>query len=165
MIDEENTVIESDSQRSPQVEVRIPDTANRVPLDALFRAPRERCAVPWLPHQLRRWAGARSAASRASRVDRPVTSDAATAPTQLEWGAHRQRAVEALRGAGKSRRGLSDTFFREIASEYLQLIEGGDPHPIKTIADKRPVHKSRASRWVREARDRGYIPNTEGRDA
>jgi hypothetical protein len=41
--------------------------------------------------------------------------------------------------------------------EYVDLIKSGDPHPLKTMAEKRPVDKSRASRWVSKARNLGYI--------
>jgi hypothetical protein len=38
-----------------------------------------------------------------------------------------------------------------------RLLAAGEPHPIKTIAANQHVDKSRASRWVKEARARGYI--------
>ena len=81
------------------------------------------------------------------------------ARAELDWqDGDTAKALERLRTeAGKNRRGLPDKFYREIASEYDDLLQAGDPHPIKTIAAKRPAHKSRASRWVKEARARGYI--------
>jgi hypothetical protein len=72
----------------------------------------------------------------------------------------RDEYLEALRDVGKTRRGLPDRFYREIANQYNELVAAGKPHPIKTIAELHaPVDKSRASRWVKEARARGYITN------
>jgi len=81
------------------------------------------------------------------------------ARAEIEWKhGDAARALEMLRTeAGKTRRGLSDKFYKDIAAEYEALVQEGDPHPLKSIAAKRPVHKSRASRWVKEARSRGYI--------
>jgi hypothetical protein len=81
------------------------------------------------------------------------------ARAEIEWkSGDREKALEALRTeAGKGRRGLPPSFYRGIAAEYEQLVLRGDPHPIKSIAEARPVHKSRASRWITEARRRGYI--------
>lgn len=74
------------------------------------------------------------------------------------WDNDRAEALETLRlEVGKSRRGLPDEHYEEIGREYERLVADGDPHPIKTIAERRPVDKSRASRWVKEARVRGYI--------
>jgi hypothetical protein len=76
----------------------------------------------------------------------------------IEWKVGDQkRALDFLRTEGATR-GLPDRFYEAIAAEYRELVAANDPHPIKTIAERRPVDKSRASRWVTEARRRGYLP-------
>jgi len=87
----------------------------------------------------------------------PMYVDLARAELMWDRG-DRAEALEKLRtDVGRGRRGLPDKHYREIAAEYMQLVRDDDPHPAKTIAERRPVHKSRASRWVAEARRRGYI--------
>ena len=66
-------------------------------------------------------------------------------------------AGEILREIGRPGRGLSDEFYRTIALHYLTLIEEGEPHPIKTLGETHHVSISAASRWVKGARERGYL--------
>jgi hypothetical protein len=76
--------------------------------------------------------------------------------------AHRQddiqRTLLALRTLGTSRRGLGDQFYRTVAEMYQSLVSAGERHPVKALADLQPVDISTASRWVKEARKRGYVP-------
>jgi hypothetical protein len=77
----------------------------------------------------------------------------------------RAAAIETLRVSGRGRRGFDDRFYREIAAEYNALVGAGERHPIKALAEARaPIHKSRASRWISEARRRGYIQPKEDTD-
>lgn len=79
------------------------------------------------------------------------------ARAEIGWKwADSAKAIETLR-AETGTRGLPDRLYRAVASEYRDLIANDDPHPIKTIAERRPVDKSRASRWVSEARRRGHL--------
>jgi hypothetical protein len=66
-------------------------------------------------------------------------------------------AVEALRQIAGPGRGLTDEFYRAIAKEHEALVEGGEPHPIKTLGENHHVTISAASRWVKEARRRGLM--------
>jgi hypothetical protein len=67
-------------------------------------------------------------------------------------------ALEALRKAGPTRRGLPDDFYRAVATIYGALVDEGEQHPIKRLAEGQSVDISTASRWVSGARDRNYIP-------
>jgi hypothetical protein len=71
-------------------------------------------------------------------------------------------AVEALRKIGRPGRGLTEDFYRAIAQDYRALVSEGEPHPIKSLGEKHHVSISAASRWVKEARRRGFIK--EARD-
>ena len=72
-------------------------------------------------------------------------------------------AVEALREIAGPGRGLTDNFYRTIATSYQALVDEGEPHPIKTLGEKNHVTISAASRWVKEARRRGFIKGGEAR--
>lgn len=66
-------------------------------------------------------------------------------------------AMRALREAGATRRGLNDDFYRSVAESYDSLIAEGEQHPVKALAAMQPVDISTASRWIKEARRRGFI--------
>lgn len=66
-------------------------------------------------------------------------------------------SADALREHGKTRRGLSDRFYRTIADQYTTLVAEGEPNPVKTLAEIHYVSISAASRWLKEARRRGYV--------
>lgn len=92
------------------------------------------------------------------RLARTLSMYVDYARAEVEWKyGDRTHALEALREAGKSRRGLSDKFYEEIGRKYDALIREGKSHPIKSIALSHHVDKSRASRWVKEARRMGYV--------
>jgi hypothetical protein len=67
------------------------------------------------------------------------------------------RTLEIFSEIGTTRRGLPGKFFRVIANEYDSRVQEGDSAPITSIAVAHDVKKSTASRWVKEARRRGYI--------
>ena len=50
------------------------------------------------------------------------------------------------------------TFYRTIATTYESLVAEGEPHPVKALSENNHVTISAASRWVNEARQRGYLP-------
>jgi hypothetical protein len=62
---------------------------------------------------------------------------------------------KALRDLGSTRRGLSDEFYRLVADNYRAIVAGGEPHPVKALAEMHHVVISTASRWIKEARRRG----------
>jgi hypothetical protein len=68
-----------------------------------------------------------------------------------------QASADALREVGRTRRGLSDRFYRTIADQYTTLIAEGEPNPVKTLGEIHHVTISAASRWIKEARRREYI--------
>jgi hypothetical protein len=70
-------------------------------------------------------------------------------------------AAEALREIAGPGRGLPPKFFKAIAEEYRAFIDEGEPHPVKAIGEKHHVTISAASRWVKEAKRRGYLTTTE----
>lgn len=69
--------------------------------------------------------------------------------------------IQALRMLGRPGRGLSDEFYRVVASSYQALVVEGEPHPVKALGEMHNVTISAASRWVKEARLRGYIDEKE----
>jgi hypothetical protein len=70
-------------------------------------------------------------------------------------------ALKALREAGTSRRGLSDDFYSQTAESYKAIVAEGEKYPIKALAEEHFVDISTASRWIKEARRRGYLPGNE----
>jgi hypothetical protein len=66
-------------------------------------------------------------------------------------------AAEALQQIAGPGRGLSDAFYATIARHYEALVSEGEQHPIKTLSESHSVTISAASRWVKGARDRGYL--------
>jgi hypothetical protein len=66
-------------------------------------------------------------------------------------------AAEALRQIGGPGRGLSDEFFRTIAKHYDAIVSEGEPHPVKALGEAHSVTIGAASRWIKEARRRGFI--------
>lgn len=71
-------------------------------------------------------------------------------------------AAAPLRDLAGPGRGHQPEFYRTIARHYEALVTEGQPHPIKAIAEKHFVTISAASRWVTEARRRGYLPPSSG---
>lgn len=74
-------------------------------------------------------------------------------------------AAAMLREIGGPGRGLPPQFYEQIAGSYRGLIESGEPHPNKALARIYTVTPSAASRWVKEARRRGLIPEGGEQDA
>lgn len=66
-------------------------------------------------------------------------------------------AVQTLRSVGGPGRGLPDEHYRAIGDHYKALVDEGEPHPVKAISESHNVSISAASRWVTEARHRGYL--------
>jgi hypothetical protein len=93
-------------------------------------------------------------ARAAMRVLKPVET---AAKRREKWDRLRDSA-EALRAIAGPGRGLPPKFYRGIAAEYEAYVEGGEPHPIKTLGEKHHVTISAASRWVKEARRLGFLP-------
>jgi hypothetical protein len=67
-------------------------------------------------------------------------------------------AADALREIAGPGRGLTDEFYRTIATTYEALVAEGEPHPVKALSENNHVTISAASRWVKEARRRRYLP-------
>jgi len=67
-------------------------------------------------------------------------------------------SLKALRELGKTRRGLGSDFYGPIGQLYTALVSAGEPYPVKALADAQGVDISTASRWIKEARQRGFIP-------
>jgi hypothetical protein len=66
-------------------------------------------------------------------------------------------AIQALRQVGRPGRGLNDKFYRVVAHQYDALIDEEEPHPVKALGEMNHVSISAASRWITEARRRGYV--------
>jgi hypothetical protein len=65
--------------------------------------------------------------------------------------------ADVLRGIAGPGRGLSDEFYKVVATSYTALVAGGEPHPVKALGEKHHVTISAASRWIKEARRRGLL--------
>jgi hypothetical protein len=153
LIDDSKTIVDHDPKRRPRVHVTIHDSRNPWPLRLYFGSFGANAPFLGFTVLANRELDPRSFAQLARNLGHYVEYARALVRWDRGGGA---RALDALRQAGQSR-GLPDRFYKAIADEYIELVEADDPHPIKTIAEARPVHKSRASRWVKEARQRGYI--------
>jgi hypothetical protein len=75
------------------------------------------------------------------------------------------RAFEAFR-APRPGRQIPDSFYRLLGEQYRVHVEAGEQHLVKAIAARRDVDKSTASKWLAEARRRGYlaVPGEEAND-
>jgi transposase len=62
-----------------------------------------------------------------------------------------------LREIGTTRRGLGDEFYRLVAQSYRAFAAEAEPYPVKALAEMHHVVISTASRWINEAKRRGYI--------
>ena len=52
---------------------------------------------------------------------------------------------------------LDEDWYRMIAAEYRHHVEERDPAPVTAIARSHQVTPSAASRWVKGARERGFL--------
>ena len=66
-------------------------------------------------------------------------------------------ALRALRQVTSTRRGLSDDFLLLVAVAYDSLVAEKEPYPVKALAEMQQVTISAASRWIKAARQRGYL--------
>jgi hypothetical protein len=67
----------------------------------------------------------------------------------------------ALREIGATRRGLGDEFYKLVGRNYAALIEQGERYPVKALGEMHHAAISTASRWIKEARRRGYIEEAD----
>jgi hypothetical protein len=72
-----------------------------------------------------------------------------------------ENAIRRLRGPGRKPARLNDDFYRLIAADYDAHLKAGG-HPGKELAAKYQTDPSAVSRWIKEARRRGYITSKEG---
>jgi hypothetical protein len=72
-----------------------------------------------------------------------------------------QGAIRALQQVSSTRRGLSDDQLHLVAQLHRSLIAEGERYPIKAISRTQHVDVSTASRWVKAARDRGFLEAKE----
>ena len=68
-------------------------------------------------------------------------------------------AINRLRGPGRKPARLTDDFYRLIAAEYEAHLRAGG-HPGKELAEKYNTHPGNVSKWIKEARKRGYITDS-----
>jgi hypothetical protein len=73
-------------------------------------------------------------------------------------------AAKPFQKVGGPGRALPDQHYQLLGVEYKVRVEAGDPHPVKTIAARHGVKISTASKWLKEARRRGYPPSSGGQD-
>lgn len=65
-------------------------------------------------------------------------------------------SVAMLRAQGRTRRGLSDDFYRRITAEFIARTEaGGDA--VREIARSHHAGVSTVYRWIKEARSKGFL--------
>ena len=56
---------------------------------------------------------------------------------------------------------VNETFLRRVAAEYLDAEEQG-LHPNKTLQDRYDRSRSAVSHWLKQAREHGFLPTSEG---
>lgn len=66
-------------------------------------------------------------------------------------------ALKLFQNIGKTKRGMPREFYKLIADEYQQKQAAGEPHLVKAIAAAHNVTPSAASRWLKAARENGYL--------
>ena len=66
-------------------------------------------------------------------------------------------SAEALRALSGPGRGLTDEFYKRIGETYNALVAEGEPHPVKALSEIHHGTISAGSRWIKEARRRGFI--------
>jgi hypothetical protein len=68
----------------------------------------------------------------------------------------REGAIKRLRGPSRKPARLTDDFYRLIAADYKAHRQAGG-HPGKELAVKYSTHAGNVSKWLKEARRRGFI--------
>jgi hypothetical protein len=107
-------------------------------------------------HELRRFPLAEWVRYACSMVG--VGNQGGVQTTSAEWKTDTYRAdVERVIPQPWRRNVLTDDFLKEVASVYRA---NADSAPIEAIREAWPSAHSTAARWVRLARDRGFLPPT-----
>jgi hypothetical protein len=107
-------------------------------------------------HELRRFPLAEWVRYACSMVG--VGNQGGVQTTSAEWKTETYRAdVERVIPQPWRRNVLTDDFLKEVARVYRA---NADSAPIEAIREAWPSAHSTAARWVRLARDRGYLPHT-----
>lgn len=70
-------------------------------------------------------------------------------------------ALKTLRGPGRKPARLTDDFYRRVAADFEQRKAAGSSRPVSDLAATQYVDKGTASRWLKEARRRGYIKEAQ----
>ncbi len=69
-------------------------------------------------------------------------------------------AIKRLRGPGRKPARLTDDFYRLIAADYEAHRQAGG-HPGKELAAKYSTHPGNVSKWIKAARQRGFLAGTK----
>jgi hypothetical protein len=88
-------------------------------------------------------------------VERNFVRYVAVARSVLEWDAE-DAAARLGRLRRRGRVGMTDEFYGHVAEQYRALVARGE-RPTTGLARAQGVGRSTASRWVREARKRGFL--------
>jgi hypothetical protein len=72
-----------------------------------------------------------------------------------------QEAFEPFQKVAGPGRALPDQHYQLLGEEYKTLVEERNPHPVKSIAARHGVKISTASKWLKETRRRGYLPEKD----
>jgi hypothetical protein len=83
-------------------------------------------------------------------------------PLEQRWEAFADATKPLLDFANRGR-ALPPRFYEMIAVEYRQMVEDGEPHPVKRLGERHHATISAASRWVKEARRRELLPPKQRR--
>lgn len=71
-------------------------------------------------------------------------------------------ALKRLRGAGRKPARLTDDFYRLIAADYEAHRQAGG-HPGRELAAKHHADPGTVSRWIKAARERGFLEDKPDR--
>lgn len=71
------------------------------------------------------------------------------------------KSAEPFRKVAGPGRALSPAFFQLLGEQHDAVVAMGELHPVKALADIHHVKISTASKWLKEARRRGYIEEAD----
>jgi hypothetical protein len=150
----------------PRVSVTIWDDSFPVPLRLYFAHPGDDAPLVGFEVGDENHTDTTLAPAEVARVVKSLPVYTAYARAHIEMDRTEvSKTLEILSEIGTTRRGLPGKFLRVIANEYEARVHEGDPAPITSIAAAHGKTKSTASRWIKEARRRGYIKERGTSDA
>jgi hypothetical protein len=108
-------------------------------------------------HQVRPAKSMKSCPDVIARMKLIMGEAAVSGPKRLIAYGHGAAVTNRPGGRRGRRPEHDDLFYALIAREYVRLCDNGERYPIKVLIQQRGAPRSEIERWVRTARDRGYL--------